>query len=49
MNKEIKLNFKEEYSEALEEHLRFENLLGLLSAKLVNIPLNDIDNDFREK
>lgn len=39
---------KEEYSEVLEEHLRFENLLGLLSAKLVNIPFNEIDNEIND-
>ena len=41
-------NINEEYSEELEEHLRFENLLGLLSAKLVNIPFNEIDNEIKD-
>jgi len=31
------------YSPALDEHLRFESLLGGLSANLVNLPLQDID------
>ncbi|MCK5457142.1 MAG: sigma 54-interacting transcriptional regulator, partial [Melioribacteraceae bacterium] len=48
MNKENMQNFKEEYSEALEEHLRFEELLGLLSSKLVNLPFEAIDNEIVE-
>jgi len=36
------------FKEALEEHLRFENLLGLLSAKLVNLPLEAIDDAIYE-
>ncbi len=43
-----KPNFNEINSEALEEHLQFENLLGLLSAKLVNLPLEAIDDAIYE-
>ena len=32
------------YAPALDEHLRFESLLGKLSADLVNLPLQDIDS-----
>ncbi len=32
----------------LEEHFQFENLLGELSAKLVNLPLESIDNAINE-
>ncbi|VAX24036.1 Formate hydrogenlyase transcriptional activator [hydrothermal vent metagenome] len=38
----------EHYQDALDEHLRFEKLLGLLSAKLVNLPLESIDTEIKE-
>ncbi len=45
MTTENKPNFNKGYSLALEEHLRFEELLGLLSSKLVNLPCEAIDNE----
>ena len=48
MTTENKPNFKEGYSEELEEHLRFEELLGLLSSKLVNLPCESIDYEIVE-
>ena len=48
MTTKNKPNFNEINSEVLEEHLRFENLLGLLSAKLINLPLKSIDNEVKE-
>ncbi len=43
-----KNNSEESNSIALEEHLRFESLLGLLSAKLVNLPVELIDKEIKE-
>ncbi len=46
---EPKINSSQDKNQnALEEHLRFENLLGELSAKLVNLPLESIDNAINE-
>jgi len=41
-------NLEDKSHNALEEHLQFENLLGQLSVKLVNLPLKEIDNAINE-
>ena len=43
-----KNNSSENSASELEEHFQFENLLGELSAKLVNLPLESIDNAIDE-
>lgn len=39
---------QDKHQNALEEHLRFEKFLGLISAKLVNLPLELIDDEINE-
>ena len=48
MSDKEKNNSPVNVSSALEEHLQFENLLGDLSAMLVNLPLESIDNAIDE-
>ncbi len=42
-NRHTTMNISDQYQKALDEHLRFESLLGALSADLVNLPLDAID------
>jgi formate hydrogenlyase transcriptional activator len=39
-----KMKKNDHYATALEEHLKFESLLGAISANLVNLPLDEIDS-----
>ena len=39
------MNKVNHYSKALDEHLKFETLLGDLSTSMVNLPLKDIDSE----